>query len=93
MASPDAYDTIGNGYTNTRRADPRIADSIRRALGDAETVLNVGAGAGAYEPHDRDVVAVASLSRMAELDLGYRIIIAEPTPPRLGLRARRRSSL
>jgi SAM-dependent methyltransferase len=38
--------------------DPRIAAQILAALGDARTVLNVGAGAGAYEPVDRDVVAV-----------------------------------
>jgi SAM-dependent methyltransferase len=41
-----------------RREDPRIAARIRAALGDARTVVNVGAGTGAYEPHDLDVVAV-----------------------------------
>ena len=41
-----------------RREDPRIAARIRAALGDARTVLNVGAGTGAYEPPDLDVVAV-----------------------------------
>jgi SAM-dependent methyltransferase len=44
------YDTIGRGYTAHRRADPRIAGAIHRALGDASSVVNVGAGAGAYEP-------------------------------------------
>jgi SAM-dependent methyltransferase len=53
-----SYDTIGVGYTRVRRADPRIAARIRAALGDARTVLNVGAGAGAYEPADLDVTAV-----------------------------------
>jgi SAM-dependent methyltransferase len=53
-----AYDTIGFGYTRVRREDPRIAARIRDALGDARTVLNVGAGAGAYEPEDLDVTAV-----------------------------------
>jgi SAM-dependent methyltransferase len=53
-----AYDTIGVGYTAVRREDPRIAARIRAALGDARTLLNVGAGAGAYEPDDMDVVAV-----------------------------------
>jgi SAM-dependent methyltransferase len=52
------YDSIGKGYTAVRREDPRIAARIRAALGDARTVLNVGAGTGAYEPADLDVVAV-----------------------------------
>jgi SAM-dependent methyltransferase len=52
------YDTIGRTYTTTRRPDPRIAAAIWAALGDAETVLNVGAGAGGYEPTDREVVAL-----------------------------------
>ena len=42
----DLYDTIGRTYTGTRRSDPRIASAIWAALGDAATVLNVGAGAG-----------------------------------------------
>ena len=52
------YDRIGVGYTNVRAEDPRIAAAIRAALGDARTVLNVGAGAGSYEPRDRVVTAV-----------------------------------
>jgi len=52
------YDRIGQGYTSTRRSDPRIAAAILGALGDARSVLNVGAGAGAYEPSGRFVVAV-----------------------------------
>lgn len=52
------YDTIGVSYTATRREDPRIAHMLWEALGDAQTVLNVGAGAGAYEPQDRSVTAV-----------------------------------
>ncbi len=52
------YDSIGKGYTAVRREDPRLAARIRAALGDAKTVVNVGAGAGAYEPADLDVVAV-----------------------------------
>lgn len=54
----ELYDTIGRRYTTTRRADPRIAAVIREALGDARTVLNVGAGTGAYEPPDLEVTAV-----------------------------------
>ena len=52
------YDRIGTTYTSTRRADPRIAAAIRRALADAQTIVNVGAGAGAYEPADLPVVSV-----------------------------------
>jgi SAM-dependent methyltransferase len=52
------YDRIGRGYGATRVADVRIAAAIRSALGDARSVVNVGAGSGAYEPDDLDVVAV-----------------------------------
>ena len=58
------YDNIGKTYTATRQPDPRIAAAILRALGDADTVVNVGAGAGAYEPIDRSVIAVEVSSRM-----------------------------
>lgn len=52
------YDTIGLGYARQRRPDPRIAGHLTMALGTARSVLNVGAGAGSYEPADRRVVAV-----------------------------------
>jgi SAM-dependent methyltransferase len=52
------YDRTGQGYAAVRQADPRIAARVEAALGDAETVLNVGAGAGSYEPADREVTAV-----------------------------------
>ena len=52
------YDLIGTGYVAHRQADPRIALHIHDALGDAARVVNVGAGAGSYEPPDLDVVAV-----------------------------------
>lgn len=58
MSSAQLYDTIGATYSVTRRTEPRIAAQVWAALGDARTVLNVGAGAGAYEPPDRDVTAV-----------------------------------
>jgi len=58
MSPGQLYDTIGATYTVTRRTEPRIAAQIWAALGDARTVLNVGAGTGSYEPHDRDVTAV-----------------------------------
>lgn len=53
-----AYDTLGLGYRQVRRPEPRIATRIETALGAAESVLNVGAGAGSYEPRGRAVTAV-----------------------------------
>ena len=53
-----AYDDIGVGYAPKRRSDPRLARQVRAALGSASSVVNVGAGAGSYEPVDRFVVAV-----------------------------------
>jgi ubiquinone/menaquinone biosynthesis C-methylase UbiE len=58
MSSEPLYDTIGTTYALTRRTEPRIAEQVWAALGDASTVLNVGAGTGSYEPIDRDVTAV-----------------------------------
>jgi SAM-dependent methyltransferase len=58
------YDELGRGYANTRRADPRIAARIEKALGDARSVLNVGAGAGSYEPSDLEVTAVEPSAEM-----------------------------
>ena len=58
MSRKQLYDTIGTTYTLTRRSEPRIAAQVWAALGDAQTVLNVGAGTGSYEPSDRDVTAV-----------------------------------
>jgi SAM-dependent methyltransferase len=52
------YDEIGRGYSVTRQPDARIAQVIREALGEARTVLNVGAGTGSYEPAGLQVVAV-----------------------------------
>ena len=58
MSSAQLYDTIGATYPVTRRTEPRIAARIWAALGEARTVLNVGAGTGSYEPPDREVTAV-----------------------------------
>jgi SAM-dependent methyltransferase len=52
------YDRIGVGYTRRRKPDARIEAQIDAALGSCERVLNVGAGAGAYEPANRCVIAV-----------------------------------
>ena len=52
------YDAIGRNYARFRKPDPRIASQIEDALGNAELVLNVGAGTGSYEANNRRVVAV-----------------------------------
>ncbi len=52
------YDRIGRTYSGQRTTDARLARRIWAALGDARTVLNVGAGTGSYEPPDREVTAV-----------------------------------
>jgi SAM-dependent methyltransferase len=59
-----AYDRIGRGYAKSRQTEPRIAARIEAALGDAESVVNVGAGAGSYEPVDRNVIAVEPSQEM-----------------------------
>src|SRR5207245_2481936 len=79
------YDEIGVGYGNARRPDPRIAAAIARALDQADTVVNVGAGAGSYESSARSVVAVepswerryGDLLLRSEMDLGYRLVTAK----------------
>jgi SAM-dependent methyltransferase len=58
------YEQRGREYARNRRTDPRIAARIHAALGDAQTVLNVGAGAGSYEPDDRWVLAVEPSATM-----------------------------
>jgi SAM-dependent methyltransferase len=52
------YDRIGITYSTSRKPDPRLAAAIRAALGDARSVVNVGAGTGQYEPSGLDVIAV-----------------------------------
>lgn len=58
------YGDIGEGYARIRQPDPRIAEQFHAALGDATTVLNVGAGAGSYEPTDRLVTAIEPSASM-----------------------------
>ncbi len=58
------YDRTGSSYSATRRPDPRIANRIMEALGDSASVVNVGAGAGSYEPSDRLVIAVEPSATM-----------------------------
>ncbi len=61
---PDKYDAIGRGYTGPRQPDPRIAGTIAAALGDAQRIVNIGAGSGAYEPAGRDLMAVEPSAEM-----------------------------
>jgi SAM-dependent methyltransferase len=58
------YDTNGQGYAAMRRPDPRIASAIHARLGAAQTVLNIGAGTGSYEPGDRYVLALEPSATM-----------------------------
>nr|WP_252199967.1 methyltransferase domain-containing protein [Brevibacterium sp. RIT 803] len=55
---------IGTGYRQFRRPEPEFARAIHAALGDARNIVNVGAGAGSYEPNDREVIAVEPSSTM-----------------------------
>lgn len=64
------YDTIGVGYARERRADPRIAAQIHAALGDARRVVNVGAGAGSYEPVTTIVAVEPSTVMLAQRPAG-----------------------
>jgi SAM-dependent methyltransferase len=58
------YEPAGSGYARLRRPDPRVAALVHAGLGDARTVVNVGAGAGSYEPADRLVTAVEPSAAM-----------------------------
>lgn len=70
------YDRIGVGYRDVRRADPRLAALIDQALGGARTVVNVGAGAGSYEPAGREVTAVDPSQVMLDQHPGARKVLA-----------------
>lgn len=64
LAGDTDYESSGDGYEQKRQPDPRIACMIHERLSDARTVLNVGAGAGSYEPVDRYVLAVEPSAAM-----------------------------
>ncbi len=80
---PFNYDTPENQYAGHRRTDPRIAAHVHEALGDAQSIVNVGAGAGSYEPSDRYVIALEpSASMRAQRPVGKPAIrgLAESIP-------------
>ena len=58
------YDTIGRTYSATRREDPRIAAHVHAAIGEAASIVNLGAGTGSYEPVGPAVVAVEPSAAM-----------------------------
>lgn len=65
------YEKIGPSYAAQRVADPRLADVLHDALGDARRVLDVGAGTGSYEPAGTAVVALdASTAMLGERPSG-----------------------
>jgi SAM-dependent methyltransferase len=70
MPSVALYDTVGRTYRATRRADPRIAAHISAALGDAGSVVNVGAGTGSYEPAQTVLAIEPSLVMIAQRSAG-----------------------
>ena len=70
------YDSIGIGYQNVRRADPRLAAMIHQSLGGARTVVNIGAGPGSYEPTDMEVTAVDPSQVMLDQHPGSRKVLA-----------------
>jgi hypothetical protein len=72
------YEQHGRTYAAHRRTDPRIAARIHAALGDAETVLNVGAGGGSYEPDDRWVLAAEPSAAWQQDHLAEGLLIERP---------------
>ena len=66
MLTTNRYDSIGTTYAATRRTEPRIAARIHAALGEADRVVNIGAGTGSYEPADRSVIAIEPSTTMLQ---------------------------
>ena len=64
------YDTLGQTYAHTRREDPRIRDAIWAAIGDAKSVVNIGAGAGSYEPPQTLLAVEPSMVMIAQRPAG-----------------------
>jgi SAM-dependent methyltransferase len=77
------YGAIGTGYTNYRQPEPKIAARIESALGDGRRVLNIGAGAGSYEPADREVSAVEPSAEMRAQRPAHLIAAVDATAEKL----------
>lgn len=77
------YGRIGPGYARIRQPDPRIEAVVWTALGDARSVINVGAGAGSYEPRDLDVTAVEPSASMRAERPGDRVAAVDATAEHL----------
>ena len=58
------YDKIGVNYARQRQTDPRLLEQITTKLKGAKRILNIGAGAGSYEPPNMDLVALEPSSKM-----------------------------
>ena len=86
MSTGQRYDRIGHGYSELRREDPRIAARIRLALGGAKSVVNVGAGAGSYEPTAPLVVAVEPSQVMVSQRAASRTVVIRALAQALPLR-------
>jgi SAM-dependent methyltransferase len=85
LAGDVDYARHGQGYAVMRRTDPRIAGLVHRALGDARTVLNVGAGTGSYEPEDRHVIAIEPSPTMRAQRPPHRVPAIEAVAEKLPL--------
>ncbi|MET7394160.1 class I SAM-dependent methyltransferase [Dactylosporangium sp. NPDC005572] len=83
LAGDVDYEHHGHGYASQRRTDPRIEAQVHTALGDARTIVNVGAGAGSYEPADRYVVAVEPSAAMRAQRPSGRVPALDATAERL----------
>ena len=86
MSTGQRYDRIGHGYSELRREDPRLAARIRVALGGAKSVINVGAGAGSYEPTAPLVVAVEPSQVMVSQRAASRAVVIRALAQALPLR-------
>ena len=71
------YDRIGSNYSLTREPDPRIMDKIIKGLGGCASVVNVGAGAGSYEPVDRTVISVEPSATMIRQRTGGSALVVQ----------------
>lgn len=88
MAGRARYDAIGVGYSATRREDPDLRGRLHAALGDARSVVNVGAGTGSYEPTDRHVIAIEPSDTMSAQRDRHRVPAIRATADALPLRDR-----